>query len=295
MRRWIAVWWQASFVVLGGALYFFFVLPRWYELTGDWSHTLGTVMRIVAGALIGLAALPVVFTWLRTRKPEYGTPQLALSLRVGSIVSHVLAGVLIIGAAVSEIWLSLDSAGQWLFGIYGVAAAIAVLGSLAFYLAFLAELPPPPPKPLKPKSQTRRRKRGEAAEEEATDETADEAGSDDEATAASDETVDTEDAKEPEPSEPEEVEATAEPDEAEASEETPESAEITETSAVDEASAITETSAVDEAKEVGEPANADELDDDKGSDKESEGKLRNRRPAGKSLFRRSRGGVALDD
>jgi hypothetical protein len=292
MRRWIAVWWQASFVVLGGALYFFFVLPRWYELTGDWSHTLGTVMRIVAGALIGLAALPVVFTWLRTRKPEYGTPQLALSLRVGSIVLHVLAGVLIIGAAVSEIWLSLDSAGQWLFGIYGAAAAIAVLGSLAFYLAFLAELPPPPPKPLKPKTRTRRRKRGEATDGEATDETADEAGSDDEATAASDETVDTEDAKEPEPAKVEAleaVEATAEPDKAEATEETTESTEITETSA------ITETNAVDEAKEIGEAANTDELDDDKGTDKESEGRLRNRRPAGKSLFRRSRGGVALDD
>jgi hypothetical protein len=270
MRRWIAVWWQASFVVLGAVLYFYFVLPRWYELTGDWSHTLGTAMRIVAGALIGLAALPVVFTLLLTRKPEFGTPQLALSLRVWSIALHVLAGVLIIGAAVSEIWLSLDSAGQWLFGVYGAAAAIALLGALAFYLAFLAELPPPPPKPLKPKAQSRRRrKRGEAAEDAAADGGA--VQSKDEPSAADDA------AEEPEPVVTGEVE------------ETTEAAEIAETSA------ITETSAVDEAKEVDDAANAGEIDDDKGTDKESEGKLRNRRPAGKSLFRRSRGGVALDD
>ncbi len=134
MRRWIAVLWNTSFLVLAGVLYFFFVLPRWNELTGDWSHTVGTVLRIVAGALVGLAALPVVFTLLRTRKPEYGTPRLALSLRVWSIALHVLAGALIIGAAISEIWLSLDSAGQWLFGIYGAAAAIAVLGALSFHL-----------------------------------------------------------------------------------------------------------------------------------------------------------------
>ena len=45
-----------------------------------------------------------------------------------------------------------------------------------------------------------------------------------------------------------------------------------------------------------EPANADEADDDKAdNDEDSAGKLRNRRPSGKSLFRRARGGVALDD
>lgn len=53
-----------------------------------------------------------------------------------------MAAVLIVGTAVSEIWLSLDSFGPWLFGIYGAAAAIALLGILAFYLAFVAELPP---------------------------------------------------------------------------------------------------------------------------------------------------------
>ena len=179
MSRTVAVVWHASFSVAAGVLYFFFVLPRWPELLGDTSHTLGTVLRIVTGALIGLAALPVVFTLLRTRRPEFGTPQLALTLRTSSIALHVLAGAVIIGAAIAEIWISLDSAGQWLFGIYGAAAAIALLGIFAFYLAFVAELPPPPPKPLKPKKAKQgRRGRRKAADEEATDEAAD-----DEATA----------------------------------------------------------------------------------------------------------------
>jgi hypothetical protein len=255
MRRWIAVLWHASFLVLAGVLYFFFVLPRWNELTGAWSPTLGTAMRIVCGVLIGLSALPVVFTWLRSRKPEYGAPTLALTLRVWSIALHVLAGVLIVGAAVSEIWLSLASAGAWLFGIYGAAAALALLGAFGFHLAYIAELPPPPPKPLKPKTQTRRRGRGDAE----SDETA--------------ETIETsETAESSEASEPEEVE------EAEATEDADEPA------------------VTDETTEVA-AGNADETDTDKDSE-ESEGKLRNRRPGGKSssrLFRRSRGGVALDD
>ena len=65
------------------SLYFFFVLPRWFELTGAWlARRSAPSLRIVCGALIGLAALPVVFTLLRTRKPEFGTPQLALTLRI---------------------------------------------------------------------------------------------------------------------------------------------------------------------------------------------------------------------
>ena len=151
MGRTVAMLWHAAFSIGAGVLYFLFVLPRWTELMGETGHTLGTALRIVAGVLIGLAALPVVFTLLRTRKPELGTPQLALSIRTWSIVAHVLAGVLIIGTAISEIWLSLDAAGRWLFGIYGAAAAIAVLGFFAFYLSFVAELPPPPPKPIKAK------------------------------------------------------------------------------------------------------------------------------------------------
>ncbi|MGP4054660.1 hypothetical protein ACTWP6_07525 [Mycobacterium sp. 4D054] len=157
MGRTVAVIWHTSFSIAAGVLYFFFVLPRMPELLGDTSHTLGTVLRIVVGALIGLAALPVVFTLLRTRRPEFGTPQLALNLRTTSIALHVLAAALIIGVAVTEIWVSLDSAGQWFFGIYGAAAALALLGVLAFYLAFAAELPPPPPKPLKAKERKSRR------------------------------------------------------------------------------------------------------------------------------------------
>ncbi|KAA1249330.1 hypothetical protein F0Q45_15770 [Mycobacterium simiae] len=171
-RKW-AILWHASFSIVAGLLYFYFVLPRWHELMGDTSHVLGTTLRIVTGALIGLAALPVVLTQLRTRKPELGIPQLALSIRTWSVVAHVLAGVLIIGAAISEIWFSLDSFGQWLFGVYGAAAAIAVLGFFAFYLSFVAELPPPPPKPLKPKKakqqqRVRRKKSAKTDEAEST-------------------------------------------------------------------------------------------------------------------------------
>ncbi|WP_026256641.1 hypothetical protein [Mycobacterium sp. 155] len=153
MGRTAAVTWHASFSVIAAGLYFFFVLPRWPELMGETSPMLGLVLRITTGVLIALAALPVFFTLQRTRRPEYGTPQLALRLRTSAVVFHVLAGLLIVGAAVSEIWLSLDAAGQWLFGIYGAAASIALLGILGFYLAFLAELPPPPPKPLKTKQK----------------------------------------------------------------------------------------------------------------------------------------------
>ena len=71
MSRKVAVAWHASFSIAAGVLYFFFVLPRWPELTGSTSHTLGTVLRIVTGALIGLAALPVVFTLLRPAGPSW--------------------------------------------------------------------------------------------------------------------------------------------------------------------------------------------------------------------------------
>lgn len=165
MGRTVAVIWHASFSIVAAGLYFFFVLPRWHELVGDTSPTLGLILRIVTGVLIGLAALPVVFTLQRTKRPELSTPELALRLRAASIALHVLAAVLIIGAAVSEIWLSLDSAGPWLFGIYGAAAAIALLGIFAFYLAFVAELPPPPPKPVKTREKSERRGRKKAAAE----------------------------------------------------------------------------------------------------------------------------------
>jgi hypothetical protein len=270
MSRKVAVVWHASFWIAAGALYFLFVLPRWWELAGDTTHTLGTVLRIVAGALIGLAALPVVFTLLRTRRPELGTPQLALTLRTWSIALHVVAGVLIVGTAISEIWLGLDTAGRWLFGIYGAAAAIALLGISAFYLAFVAELPPPPPKPLKPKAEKKQRRGRRKAAEETDDDTADgkESMTGEEATDAvvdkpADDELDESGKQQPD-QEPAEV--TAEKSDVEAAAEPSES-----------------------DKDASEDLNGSE---------EARGGLRNRRSSGKITLRRrkrSRGGVAVDD
>jgi hypothetical protein len=259
MGRTVAVVWHASFSIAAGVLYFFFVLPRWPELLGDTSHTLGTVLRIVTGALIGLAALPVVFTLLRTRRPEFGTPQLALTLRTSSIALHILAGALIIGAAISEIWFSVDSAGQWLFGIYGAAAAIALLGIFAFYLAFVAELPPPPPKPLKAKKA----KKGRRGRRKAAEDTGEDVPEAEDAVTAEDET---EEGSESE-SDEKPAEVTTEAEEPESTAEEPEAA------------------AEGEASDAGEPETTN-------------GKLGNRRPAGKTAPRRRRrlrGGVAVED
>jgi hypothetical protein len=259
MGRKVAIPWHASFSVAAGFLYFFFVLPRWPELMGDTTHSVGTTLRIVTGALIALAALPVVFTQLRTRKPELGTPQLALSIRLWSIVAHVLSGVLIIGTAISEIWLSLDHVGQWLFAIYGAAAAIGAIGIFAFYLSFIAELPPPPPKPIKPKKAKEPKKRGLRGKK--ADE-ADEVG----------EVADAEEAEEAEEAdEAEEPEKAAGPVEATA-----------------EAESATEASEdTDEA-----PAEAEDAEEPRAG-------LQNRRPTGKGSHRmrrrRTRGGVALDE
>jgi hypothetical protein len=266
MGRRVATLWHATFSIAAGVLYFFFVLPRWPELMGDTTHTLGTAARIVAGVVIALAALPVVFTTLRARKPEYGTPQLALTLQTCSIVAHVLGGVLIVGTAISEIWLNLDNVGQWLFAIYGAAAAIALLGIFGFYLSFVAELPPPPPKPIKPKKEKkrRRRKKGGEAEEAAEAEDAEEADGE--------EMIETAE----ESDEPAEVnaETEAEPTAAE-----PEST-------AQEAPAVETAETVDASEEDTVAA-------------ESGGGLRNRRPTGKSAGthrrRRSRRGVAVED
>ncbi|MCT7661668.1 hypothetical protein [Mycobacterium deserti] len=270
MSRTVAVIWHASFCIVAGVLYFFFVMPRMPELLGDTSHTLGTALRIVVGALIGLAAIPVALTLQRTRKPELGVPQLALTLRMWSIVLHVLAAVLIIAAAISEIWLSLDSAGQWLFGIYGAAAAIALLGLFAFYLAFVAEMPPPPPKALKPKTEKQRRGRRKGA---AADTAADEPQGADDPSADSP----AESAKPAEPADDDEDSTT------EVSE--PESTAVEPQSTAEEAG-VDETPAPEAAGE----AAADDAD----------GGLRNRRPSGKTeptrrRRRRLRGGVAVED
>jgi hypothetical protein len=261
MGRTLAVVWHASFSIAAGVLYFFFVLPRWPELLGDTSHTVGTVLRIVTGALIGLAALPVVFTLLRTRRPEFGTPQLALALRTSSITLHVLAGALIIGTAISEIWLSVDRAGQWLFGIYGAAAAVALLGMFAFYLAFVAELPPPPPKPLKAKKV----KQGRRGRRKAAEDSGDEVPEAEDEVPAEDETEESSESESESDEKPAEV--TAEAEEAESTAEEPES------------------NAEDPAPAAAEPATTN-------------GRLGNRRPSGKTAPRRRRrlrGGVAVED
>lgn len=257
MGRRAAIFWHAAISVAAGVLYFFFVLPRWPELMGDTSHGLGTVARIAAGILIGLAALPVVLTLVQTRKPEFGTPALALTLRTWSVVAHVAAGVLIVGAAISEIWLNLDSVGRWLFGVYGAAAAVALLGIAGFYLSFVAESPPPPPKPLKPKKEKKpRRRRGEK------DDAADEATGDDEAT---DTDEDSEDAE-------------ADTDEADEADDSPE----VETTAAEPESTAEEASAVEESQDT---------------EAVESGGLRNRRPTGKVSHRRrrSRRGVAVEE
>jgi hypothetical protein len=270
MGRKVAVVWHALFSIAAGVLYFYFVVPRWPELLGDTPPALGTALRIVCGSIIALAALPVVFTLLRTRRPEYGTPQLALTLRTSSIVLHVLGGVLIIGAAISEIWLSLDSAGQWLFGIYGAAAAIAVLGIATFYLAFVAELPPPPPRPIKSREKKRRRGGRTAADEDAAEQRTDKPTHED--VEKSDEDVEKSD---------EDVEKSDEEADAVPVESADEQAEVT---AEDEAPAADEET----------PAAADEPEGEPEG-----GGLRNRRPSGQTSSsrrrRRLRGSVAIED
>jgi hypothetical protein len=283
MGRKAATWWHVTFSIAAGVLYFFFVLPRWPELMGDTSHTLGTVVRIVAGVLIALAALPVVFTLLRARKPEYGTPQLALTLQTSSIVAHVLAGVLIVGTAISEIWLNLDTVGQWLFGVYGAAAAIALLGIFGFYLSFIAELPPPPPKPLKPKKEKRRRRSTGGRKK------------DGEATAAEDaeDAADTGEAENEDSDGEADEAAEADGDETtETPEGTDQPAEVTAETAVDSTAEEPESTA-DEAPVLEDTG----VDDEDAAD--SAGGLRNRRPIGKSSGvhrrRRTRRGVAVED
>ena len=147
MQRRAATALHLALCVVGAALYFVFILPRWWVLTGDIPTTLATVGRIAAGVPIALAAVPVVLNLRHSLKPEFGIPELALRLRAWSAVLHVVAGVLIILTAIVEIWLDLYAAGPWLFAVYGAAASIAVLAVVAFYLSRIAEKPPAEPKP----------------------------------------------------------------------------------------------------------------------------------------------------
>lgn len=228
--------------VLGAVLYFVFVIPRWWVLTGDLPATLATVGRIATGVPIAAAAVPVALTLQDSLKPAAGTPELALRLRAWSAVLHLVSGVLIIATAVAEIWLSLQAAGPWLFAVYGGAGAAAVLAALAFVLSFTAEKPPAPPKPAKPAKPAKATKAVEAGS--AADEAkkparkrrtrkgrTDEAAADAEPTDTEIETAEAETAGDAEPpAEPESAEAeTTEATEAEITEAT--EAEITETTA----------------------------------------------------------------
>lgn len=138
---------------LGALLYIVFVLPRWWVLTGDIPRTLATAGRIAAGIPIALAAWPVMQLLQAGLRTTPRPPELALRLRAWSGVLHVVAGVLILLAAITEIWLRLQVGAPWLFGVYGAAAAIAVLGFVALYLSFVAEQAPAAPKPPKTKNQ----------------------------------------------------------------------------------------------------------------------------------------------
>lgn len=149
MRRIVAVAWHSSFSVAAAGLYGVAVVPRWPELTGQISPTLGTVLRLGTAALIGLAALPVVFSPARTDTPTPAALPPSGTLRTASIVLHVAAAVLIAATAVTEIWMGTATAGPALFGVYGAAAALAVLGVGAFYLSLVAQSPArsAPPQP----------------------------------------------------------------------------------------------------------------------------------------------------
>ena len=182
----------------GVVLYVVFILPRWWVLTGDIPSTLATAGRIAAGIPFAAAALPVMQILQAALKSKPPTPEIALRLRAWSAVLHVVAGVLILLAAIAEIWLSLETGGPWLFAVYGAAAAIAILAFLALYLSFVAEKPPAEPKPAKPakvKAKAVKSPRGKKAKSAApttspaleakTPEAADEAGTRDTAESAS--------------------------------------------------------------------------------------------------------------
>ncbi|ORB58409.1 hypothetical protein BST43_10395 [Mycobacteroides saopaulense] len=170
---------HAALSLIAGLLFVLFVLPRWPELNGATSHAFGTAMRITAGVLLAAAGIPALMSWRRTRRPEFATPQLALTLRAAAFTGHFLAGALIVGTAVTEIWLNLDRFGIWEFGVYGAAAAIGLLAFAAYPLAFVAELPE---KERKPRPVKTKKKVAEGASDTDTDAT-DETGTSDETTA----------------------------------------------------------------------------------------------------------------
>lgn len=149
MTRRLIVVWHALTLLIAAVLFFLFTLPRWWEFAGSVSHTTGTVLRIVTGALVASLAAPTYLDLARVRRPELRTPQLSLTLHWCSIVGSALSGLTIAGIAVAEIPVPLEKAGAWFFAGYAGAAAVALLASLACYLAFAAETTPKV-KPIKP-------------------------------------------------------------------------------------------------------------------------------------------------
>lgn len=141
-----------ALLVVGVLLYLVFVLPRWGVLTGAIPATLATAGRIAAGVPLALAALPVLAILRQSLDRKTRTPEVAQRLWAWSAVLHILAGVLILLAALAEIWLGAGAAGPYLFAVYGAAASIAVLAVLALCLGFVAEKPPAEPKPAKAKA-----------------------------------------------------------------------------------------------------------------------------------------------
>jgi hypothetical protein len=149
MTRRAAIALHVTLILIGALLYFLFVIPRWWVLTGEIPNTLATTGRIAAGVPIAMAAIPVVLTLQRSIEPGAHSPEFALRLRAWSALLLGIAGALILIAAIAEIWLGLGAAGPWLFAVYGAAGSIAILGVLAFYLSYVAERPPAAPKPPK--------------------------------------------------------------------------------------------------------------------------------------------------
>ena len=269
-----------ALVLLGVGLYVVFILPRWWVLTGDIPATSATVGRIVAGLPIGAAAVPVWVILQRSLWPSARTPELALRLLAWSAVLHVVAGTLILLTAITEIWLNLEAAGPWLFGVYGAAGAMVILAVAAFYLSFIAEKPPGPPRPPKAVREPRAKKEkrwGRKRPDKSAGTSTEDA---DEDLPAAEETTDEADADEPTAAEADGADG-AESTEAEPTEAEPTEAEPTEVEADDVEQTPAES--VDESEP--QPPEAVEAAADAGDATEAPSGLRNRRPAGKTRHR----------
>ena len=264
-----------ALLLIGIVLYVVFVLPRWWVLVGDIPATSATVGRIVAGLPIGAAAVPVWVILQRSLWPSARTPELALRLLAWSAVLHVVAGTLILLTAITEIWLSLEAAGPWLFGVYGAAGAMVILAVAAFYLSFIAEKPPGPPRPPKAVREPRAKKEkrwGRKRPDKSAGTSTEDA---DEDLPAAEETTDETDADEPTAAEADGA------DGAESTEAEPTEAEPTEVEADDVERTPAES--VDESEP--QPPEAVEAAADAGDATEAPSGLRNRRPAGKTRHR----------